>query len=86
MLRRFMSGTGASITEALKTQNVGQALNVQGWVKAIRRQKVNTFIDLDDGLSLGKLQIICDSSKIPPDGIDYPAAIADCSSRNIAIK
>ncbi|KAG7159996.1 Asparagine--tRNA ligase-like [Homarus americanus] len=37
-----------------------------GWVKAIRRQKERTFLDVDDGSCCQKLQVVLPSEKKPP--------------------
>ena len=57
----------STIQEALDVTNVGQPLQVHGWVKAARKQKANTFIDIDDGLVLGgkKLQLVIASHQVP---------------------
>ena len=63
LLRRSKS----TIQEALDVTNVGQSLQVHGWVKAARKQKANTFIDIDDGLVSGgkKLQLVIASHQVP---------------------
>lgn len=37
---------------------IGQSVNVKGWVKTIRNQKSFTFIEVNDGSTLGNLQIL----------------------------
>ena len=73
VLRRKFS---SSIEEALKLENVGKKLKVQGWVKAVRLQKANTFIDINNGLTKGseKLQIICQSELVPTQ-LNYHSAV-----------
>ena len=71
-LRRAKS----TIQTALDLANVGQSLQVHGWIKAIRKQKSNTFIDIDNGLVLGgdKLQIVIATHQVP-DFLRYHAFI-----------
>ena len=66
----------STIKKALDASNVGQTLQVHGWVKAARKQKSNTFIDIDDGLVIGgkKLQIVIASAQVP-DSLSYHAFI-----------
>ena len=65
LFRRSFSSK--SIENALSLQNIGKKLKVQGWVKSLRLQKVNTFIDINDGLAKGgqRLQIVCPSHLVP---------------------
>ena len=62
-----LSRNRSTIQGALDVSNVGKSLKVHGWVKAARKQRVNTFIDIDDGLIIGgqKLQIVVASDKVP---------------------
>ena len=73
LLRRKFS---SCIEDALKLQNIGKKLKVQGWVKAVRLQKANSFIDINDGLTKGgqKLQIVC-PSQIVPTQLSYHSAV-----------
>ena len=54
-----------SIEEALKLKNVGKSMKVNGWVKALRLQKVNSFIDVDNGLGGQRLQVVCQNNIVP---------------------
>ena len=74
-IKHFSNGH-CSIKDALDASNIGKKLSIQGWVKSHRKQKLFSFIEVDDGLTLGgkKLQVICDSDKIQ-DGIKYHSAI-----------
>ena len=73
LLRRNFS---SCVEDALKLQNIGKKLKVQGWVKAVRLQKANSFIDINDGLTKGgqKLQIVC-PSQIVPTQLSYHSAV-----------
>jgi hypothetical protein len=44
---------------------VGNRVLVKGWVRTIRSQKTFSFIEINDGSTLGGLQIVADSSKVP---------------------
>lgn len=48
------------IQTILKEKPLDQLVTVNGWVKAIRRMKKATFIDLDDGSCITKLQVLLD--------------------------
>lgn len=68
--------TQVTVKEALKVENVGKKLTVQGWVKAARLQKANAFVDIDDGLTIGgrKLQVVAAHEKVP-ENLTYHCAI-----------
>ena len=40
-------------------------VTVKGWVKSLRKQKQNTFLDLGDGVSGAHLQVVADTSLVP---------------------
>ena len=63
-LRCCSTFTKVGINQALDRSRIGSKLRVDGWIKSIRNQKKNAFVDIDDGLSTCKLQVIIDSSKI----------------------
>ncbi|XP_042238100.1 probable asparagine--tRNA ligase, mitochondrial isoform X2 [Homarus americanus] len=46
------------ISAILRDKPLHQTIKVNGWVKAIRRQKERTFLDVDDGSCCQKLQVI----------------------------
>ncbi len=51
-------------------------MTVKGWVKSSRGQKVNTFLDLDDGISgPSKLQVVAETDALPEGGASYHAAV-----------
>src|SRR5437867_3708889 len=39
---------------------VGQDIQVDGWIKTVRAQKTNTFIEINDGSTFSNLQIVLD--------------------------
>ena len=41
---------------------IGQETTVAGWIRTVRDQKSFTFIEINDGSTLGNLQVIADSS------------------------
>lgn len=71
---RHLSSKARPIHEVLCPDMVGQRVTVNGWVKSTRVQKVNTFIDLDDGLKCQRLQVVADTAKVPP-GVSYHSAL-----------
>ncbi len=48
--------------KALNKEQVGQTINVQGWVKSARNQKTFSFITIHDGSCFNPLQVIVDAS------------------------
>lgn len=51
---------------------LGQRVTIKGWVRTLRSQKTFSFIEVNDGSTLGGLQIVADAEKVP----GYEAAIA----------
>lgn len=43
-------------------QVVGKRVNVEGWVKTLRDQKKNSFIEISDGSSLKGIQAVADAT------------------------
>ncbi|KAK7067705.1 hypothetical protein SK128_023428 [Halocaridina rubra] len=66
-----------SVATVLKTKPIKERIKIQGWVKAIRRQKDQTFVDVSDGSSAKNLQVILESSK-RPSNLGYHSSI--CAS------
>lgn len=54
---------------------VGQEVEVKGWIKTVRNQKTFTFIEVNDGSTLGNLQVI-----LNPDLYNYTKVINDLST------
>jgi aspartyl/asparaginyl-tRNA synthetase len=67
----------SAVKDALSLDKVGQKFDLQGWVKSARIQKINTFIDLDDGLTIGgqRLQIVAKTEQVPSE-LTYHSAIS----------
>ncbi|XP_063615196.1 asparaginyl-tRNA synthetase-like [Penaeus indicus] len=75
-MRKYSSTSGIyDIKSVLKNQSVKQKISVNGWVKGIRKQKELSFIDIDDGSSIQKLQIVVPTEKIPP-GVGYHTSVS----------
>ena len=55
--------------------NEDQEICVRGWVRSVRDQKKNTFIDIIDGLSPFRLQVVADT-KLTPAGLCYHSAVS----------
>ncbi|XP_045128451.1 probable asparagine--tRNA ligase, mitochondrial isoform X2 [Portunus trituberculatus] len=62
------------IAYLLRDKPTERRVEVNGWVKAVRRQKERTFFDLDDGSCVRKLQVVVPSSQRPP-GLSFHAAV-----------
>ena len=54
-----------SIGQILEEGVAGQEVTVRAWVKSLRRQKVNTFLHLEDGLSHHKIQVVLSHEQVP---------------------
>ena len=81
MLRLFKThfrpcSTFVTVKEALKVESIGKRIKIQGWVKGTRSQRINTFIDVDDGVSIGgkKVQVLIESSMVP-ETLRYHSAV-----------
>ena len=59
-----MSTRAPSIGQILKEGVAGQEVTVRAWVKSLRRQKVNTFLHLEDGLSHHKIQVVLSNEQV----------------------
>src|SRR5437588_4473592 len=52
-----------SVAQARKVESVGQRVRLQGWVRTRRDSKGGfSFLELNDGSSLGNVQVIADRS------------------------
>ncbi|EDW92207.1 probable asparagine--tRNA ligase, mitochondrial [Drosophila yakuba] len=56
-LRRFYSKSGR-IAQIFKTNKPGDSLAIQGWIKNVRRLKNNTFLDINDGSTSSRFQVV----------------------------
>ncbi|XP_018565179.1 probable asparagine--tRNA ligase, mitochondrial [Anoplophora glabripennis] len=73
--KRNCSTKTTSVINILKLPNAGEKISVKGWVKAIRKQKENVFIDLNDGSTEKKLQILI-PHKCVPKGLSTGSSIS----------
>ncbi|XP_063852791.1 LOW QUALITY PROTEIN: asparaginyl-tRNA synthetase-like [Scylla paramamosain] len=62
------------IVTLLRDKPLQRRVEVNGWVKAVRRQKERTFVDLDDGSCVKNLQVVVPSTQRPP-GLTFHAAV-----------
>jgi hypothetical protein len=66
LTRSYTSSTAPvrPIASILSTKTLLQSkTTVQGWVRSVRDQKSNTFIDVNDGSSLANLQLLVSSAE-----------------------
>lgn len=49
-------------------------VTIQGWVKSLRKQKLNTFLDVSDGTSSHHVQVIADT-EIVPDKVSFHSCV-----------
>lgn len=61
--RLYSSHRKTSVRDVIKTGYVSDQVTVQGWIRSIRNQKNNVFLDINDGSSLANLQIVISSDK-----------------------
>ncbi|XP_017148754.1 probable asparagine--tRNA ligase, mitochondrial [Drosophila miranda] len=57
LIRRFYCSS-QRISHIAKSNKRGDSLGVRGWIKNIRRLKNNTFLDIDDGSSSSRFQVV----------------------------
>ncbi|KAM9853155.1 asparaginyl-tRNA synthetase [Aulostomus maculatus] len=62
------------VSEALSGAEVGTNVKVQGWVRSVRSQKANLFLDVSDGSCLQLLQIVA-SSKLNDSLLTFGSAV-----------
>ncbi|XP_034024363.1 probable asparagine--tRNA ligase, mitochondrial [Thalassophryne amazonica] len=60
-IRHYCKKKPASVSEALTGARLGENITVQGWVRAVRAQKANLFLHVNDGSCLQSLQIVASS-------------------------
>lgn len=51
------------ILSVLKNGNVGDKVNINGWVRSMRNQKNNIFLDINDGSTIHNIQIVLSAEK-----------------------
>ncbi|XP_022226236.2 probable asparagine--tRNA ligase, mitochondrial [Drosophila obscura] len=57
LIRRFYCSS-QRIGHIAKSHKPGDSLSIQGWIKNIRRLKNNTFLDVDDGSTSRRFQVV----------------------------
>lgn len=50
-------------------------MTIRGWLKTLRTQKNTTFLEINDGSSLGNIQIVLDSNQLPSENIHVGCSI-----------
>ncbi|XP_062275435.1 probable asparagine--tRNA ligase, mitochondrial isoform X2 [Scomber scombrus] len=58
--------TKLRVSEAISGAELGANIKVQGWVRSVRPQKTNLFLNVNDGSSLQSLQIVATSELNDP--------------------
>ncbi|KAM7412731.1 hypothetical protein PAMA_020213 [Pampus argenteus] len=58
--------TKLRISEAISGAELGANVTVQGWVRSVRPQKANLFLNVNDGSSLQSLQVVASSELTDP--------------------
>lgn len=60
------------VEDAINVHLIGQEVRVSGWIQAARKQKVQVFLDLDDGLKAGgqRLQVVLKTEDISENILD----------------
>ncbi|XP_077467716.1 asparaginyl-tRNA synthetase [Stigmatopora argus] len=54
------------VSEALSGVGLGKNVQIQGWVRSVRSQKANLFVDVNDGSCLQPLQVVSTSENQDP--------------------
>ncbi|CAG9820136.1 unnamed protein product [Phaedon cochleariae] len=60
--RNYSTNIG-NILDIFQNAKLGQEINIKGWVKSLRKQKERVFLDLSDGSTWKKLQIVLPHNK-----------------------
>ncbi|XP_033210887.1 probable asparagine--tRNA ligase, mitochondrial isoform X2 [Belonocnema kinseyi] len=64
-----------SVSEAYLERAVGKRIKVQGWVRAVRKMKDYSFVDLNDGSTSELLQVVIKKCDQPAD-LSYGSSVA----------
>ena len=67
------------IKDALQSKQIGQPINVRGWVRSRRGNKNVSFIALNDGSTIKTIQIVVDLEKFPEEQLK-PVTTGACIS------
>lgn len=65
----------ASVSEAYLEKAVGKRIKVNGWVRAVRKLKDTSFVDLNDGSTSELLQVVLKKCDQPAD-LSYGSSVA----------
>ena len=67
------------IINALQLAGEGQLINVRGWVRSRRGNKIGSFIALNDGSTIKNIQIVVDLANFPEESLK-PVTTGSCIS------
>ncbi|XP_064099115.1 asparaginyl-tRNA synthetase-like [Macrobrachium nipponense] len=74
LVRHYSSVNTTVISKIFKKKPVNERLQLKGWVKALRRHKEFTFIDVNDGSCSRSLQVVLPSEK-RPESLGYHSSL-----------
>ncbi|XP_072376477.1 asparaginyl-tRNA synthetase [Diabrotica undecimpunctata] len=60
--KRFSSSN--TLNSLLKNVAVGEVMNIKGWIKSLRKQKENYFLDISDGSTSERFQVVAPLSLV----------------------
>ncbi|KAL3212017.1 hypothetical protein MRX96_008268 [Rhipicephalus microplus] len=63
-----------SVKQILAFKDVNKAIEMKGWVRALRKHKDLVFVDLSDGSAASKVQVVVPANCVRP-GLSYGSAI-----------
>ncbi|XP_037276955.1 asparagine--tRNA ligase, mitochondrial [Rhipicephalus microplus] len=63
-----------SVKQILAFKDVNKAIEMKGWVRALRKHKDMVFVDLSDGSAASKVQVVVPANCVRP-GLSYGSAI-----------
>lgn len=58
----FSTNCSDTIASLLQNGKVGDKINIKGWIRSLRKQKSVIFLDVSDGSTVNKLQIVLPST------------------------
>ncbi|XP_057684817.1 probable asparagine--tRNA ligase, mitochondrial isoform X1 [Corythoichthys intestinalis] len=65
------------VSEAISGAGLGKNVQIQGWVRSVRAQKANLFVDVNDGSCLQSLQIVASPEYNDPQ-LTFGSAVEIC--------
>ena len=63
-LQRRRAIQSQSVSHILSDTQAGQSVKAQGWVKTVRKQKQNAFVEVNDGSSFENLQVVLPATEV----------------------